>query len=230
MHLAWNTRKEPLTRFRDRQAAGRALAANLVPYGTDALDVLVLALPRGGVPVASEVAQVLGAPLDVFLVRKLGAPGHEELALGALASGGVRVMNDELVRSLRITEPEISAVAVREEEELLRRERLYRGVRPFPQVAGRTVILVDDGLATGATMRAAVAAVRQKNPERIVVGVPVASAEAYEMLRREADEVVCLETPEPFLGVSRWYERFPQTSDEEVQRLLERASREVTNP
>ena len=193
-----------MTRFRDRQAAGRALAASLVPYGADALDLLVLALPRGGVPVASEVAQVLGAPLDVFLVRKLGAPGREELALGALASGGVRVMNDELVRSLRVTEPEISAVATREEEELLRRERLYRGARPLPHVAGRTVIVIDDGLATGATMRAAVAALRQKNPERIVVGVPVASAEACEMLRREADAVVCLATPEPFLGVGRW--------------------------
>ena len=219
-----------MTHFRDRQAAGRALAANLVPYGAGTLDVLVLALPRGGVPVASKVAQVLGAPLDVFLVRKLGAPGHEELALGALASGGVRVMNDELARSLRITEPEISAVAVREEEELLRRERLYRGARPFPQVAGRTVIVVDDGLATGATMRAAVAALRQGNPERIVVGVPVASAEACELLRREADEVVCLTAPTPFLGVSRWYERFPQTSDEEVQRLLGRALREITHP
>lgn len=214
-------------RFRNRRAAGQVLATNLTPYGINAR---VLALPRGGVPVAFKVAQVLGAPLDVFLVRKLGVPGHEELALGALASGGVRVINDELVRSLRIAEPEIEAVAAREGEELLRRERLYRGARPFPQLAGHTVIVVDDGLATGATMRAAVAALRQENPERIVVGAPVASAEACELLRREADAVVCLTTPTPFLGVGRWYAHFLQTSDEEVQRLLERASREISRP
>lgn len=187
----------------------------------------MLALPRGGVPVAFEVARALRAALDVFLVRKLGTPGHEELAMGAVASGGGRVMNDNVVRALGIPEREIAAVVEREERELLRREELYRGNRPFPKVEGRTVILVDDGLATGASMRAAVAALRQQNPGKLVVAVPVAPLDTCEALRREAHEVGCAATPEPFLGVGHWYEQFPQTSDEEVQALLERAAREA---
>lgn len=214
-----------MTLFRDRAAAGGKLAEELDGYGPDAL---VLALPRGGVPVAFEVAKVLRAPLDVFLVRKLGTPGREELAMGAIASGGVRVMNDEVLGWHNISEREIAAAVEREEEELSRRERLYRGERPFPELEGRTIILVDDGLATGASMRAAVKALRRRNPGRLVVGVPVAAPDTCEALRREADEVVCAATPEPFYGVGRWYGFFPQTSDAEVRELLACAARETT--
>jgi erythromycin esterase-like protein/predicted phosphoribosyltransferase len=208
-------------RFRNRNEAGRLLANKLTAYANRP-DVLVLALPRGGVLVAYEVARALGAPLDVFVVRKLGVPGHEELAMGAIATGGVRVLNDQIVQRLRIPEYIVDAVAAREQPELRRRERLYRGGRPPPQVRGRTVILVDDGLATGATMRAAIMALRQLQPARIVVAIPTGSPETCEELKAEVDEVVCAITPDPFLAVGHWYEDFSQTTDEEVRDLLAR--------
>jgi predicted phosphoribosyltransferase len=206
-------------RFRNRTDAGRQLAEKLAAYA-DRPDVLVLALPRGGVPVGFEVARALGAPFDVFLVRKLGVPGYEELAMGAVATGGVRVLNDEIVRGLGISEREIDAVVARELQELARRERLYRGDRPPPDVAGRTVVLVDDGLATGATMRAAVQALTHQHPSRIVVAVPTSSPDTCEALKAEADEVICAMTPEPFFAVGHWYEDFTQTPDDEVRELL----------
>jgi predicted phosphoribosyltransferase len=208
-------------RFRDRREAGRLLADELTTYAHQP-GVLVLALPRGGVPVAYQVARALEAPLDVFLVRKLGVPGHEELAMGALAIGGVRVLNPEVVEALHIPESVIDEVAAAELEELKRRDRLYRGGRPPPDLCNRTVILVDDGLATGATMRAAVRALRQQHPARIVVAVPTASPSTCEALRVEADEVICAMTPEPFVAVGHWYDNFTQTTDEEVRRLLPR--------
>src|SRR6195256_4817063 len=191
--------------FRDRREAGHLLAEKLSVYANRP-DVIVLALPRGGVPVAYEVARALNAPLDVFLVRKLGVPGHEEFALGAIATGGVRVLNEDVVRGLRIPPDVIDAIAAKEQRELERREHLYRGDRPPPDVRGRTVILVDDGLATGSTMLAAVKALQTQRPARIVVAVPTASAETCEELRSEADEVVCATTPEPFRAVGLWYE------------------------
>jgi putative phosphoribosyl transferase len=210
------------TAFRDRTEAGQLLAEQLTAYAGRP-DVLVLALPRGGVPVASEVARALGAPLDVFVVRKLGVPGHEELAMGAIASGGVCMLNDDVVQALRIPRRVIEAVAARELRELERRERAYRGDRPAPEVRGRTVILVDDGLATGSTMRAAVAALRRLGPARIVVAVPTAAPATCEEFRHEADECVCDITPDPFYAVGLWYEDFSQTTDDEVRELLERA-------
>jgi erythromycin esterase-like protein/predicted phosphoribosyltransferase len=210
--------------FRDRAEAGRLLAERLRAYaGRD--DVLVLGLPRGGVPVAFEVARALDAPLDVFVVRKLGVPGHEEFALGAIASGGTRVLNQEAVELLRPPPELIEAVTAKEKLELERRERVYRGDRPPPDVAGRTVILVDDGLATGSTMAAAVRAIKQDRPRRVVVAVPVADPEVCEGLRAEAGEVVCLLTPRPMQAVGLWYEDFSQTSDDDVRRLLEQARR-----
>jgi putative phosphoribosyl transferase len=209
--------------FRDRSDAGRKLAAKLAEYA-DRPDVVVLALPRGGVPVGYEVARALGTPLDVFLVRKLGVPGHEELAMGAVATGGVRVLNDQVVRALGIPDYVIDAIA--EWEELARRERLYRGDSPPPDVRERTVILVDDGLATGTTMNAAIQALREQQPTRIVVAVPTASLEACNELRKEVDDVVCAVTPEPFYAVGLWYENFSQTTDEEFRELLARAARE----
>jgi predicted phosphoribosyltransferase len=188
--------------------------------------VLVLALPRGGVPVAFEVARALRSPLGVFLVRKLGVPGQEELAMGAIATGGVCVVNEAVVRELGIDGEAFEEVAARERAELERRERAYLGDAPAPEARGRTVILVDDGLATGSTMRAAALALRRRGPERVVVAVPVASRETCEELRAEVDEVVCAETPEPFRGVGRWYEDFSQTTDEEVRELLAKARRE----
>jgi putative phosphoribosyl transferase len=211
--------------FRNRTDAGRRLAKKLRRYaGRD--DVVVLALPRGGVPVGHEVARALGAPLDVFLVRKLGVPGHEELAMGAIASGGVRVVNDDVVRQLDIPARELDRAAASELRELERRERAYRGDRPPLALRGKTVILVDDGLATGATMRAAVVAVRRLGPARVVVAVPVGSAEMCGEFEAEADEVVCATEPDPFLAVGYWYEDFGQTTDDEVRALLAEAGRE----
>jgi erythromycin esterase-like protein/predicted phosphoribosyltransferase len=209
--------------FRDRQDAGRVLAEKLAAYANRS-DVLVLALPRGGVPVAYEVARALGAPLDVFVVRKLGVPGYEELAMGAVATGGVRVLNDQLIKRLGIPDHVIDAVTARERQELARRERLYRDGRPPPDISGRTVILVDDGLATGATMQAAIEALRQQNPARIVVAVPTASPDTCEEMKAQADDVICAITPEPFEAVGRWYQDFSQTTDEGVGALLARTS------
>jgi putative phosphoribosyl transferase len=212
----------PRTVFRDRVEAGDVLAGRLGHYAGRA-DVLVLALPRGGVPVAARVARALDAPLDVFVVRKLGVPGHEELAMGAIASGGVRVHNQEVVRRLRLADADLERVVEAEERELARRERSYREGRPPPALAGRVAILVDDGLATGSTMRAAVAAARRLGPARVVVAVPTAPASTCERLRSEADEVVCVSTPRPFRAVGYSYRAFPQTSDEEVRELLRAA-------
>ena len=207
--------------FLDRRHAGRVLAQALHAYANRP-DVLVLALPRGGVPVGFEVAEALHAPLDVLNVRKLGVPGHEEYAMGAVAAGGVTVLDVDLVRLLRVDLAEIDALVRREQRELERREQLYRGGQAPPAVAGRTVIVVDDGLATGSTMRAAVRAVRAQQPARLVVGVPTASMDSCEALRGDADEIVCNATPEPFRAVGLWYRDFSQVSDEEVRALLRR--------
>jgi putative phosphoribosyl transferase len=212
--------------FRDRTEAGKLLAQALQAYA-DRPDVLVLGLPRGGVPVAYEVAAALHVPLDVFVVRKLGTPGQEELALGAIASGGVRVVNREVVRELGISEQEIGHIGEREVPELERRERDYRGDRQPIAVSGRTVILIDDGLATGSTMRAAVAALKRLGPAKIVVAVPVAARASCADLQREVDELVCLRTPERFYAVGQWYEQFEQTGDEEVCELLHAAERSL---
>jgi predicted phosphoribosyltransferase len=209
--------------FRDRADAGRALARLLGRFAGRA-DVLVLALPRGGVPVAFEVAEALRAPLDVLVVRKLGVPGHEEYAMGALAAG-VRVLDEALVRRLGLSAQAVEAVVDAQQRELERRERLYRGDAPAPGLAGRTVLVVDDGLATGATMRAAVRALRARAPARLVVAVPVGAADSCAALRGEADEVACAATPEPFHAVGIWYEDFGQTGDDEVRALLARARR-----
>jgi putative phosphoribosyl transferase len=215
---------EPLAiPFANRRQAGKKLAAKLTRYGNRS-DVLVLALPRGGVPVAFEVARALQAPLDVFLVRKLGLPGHKEFAMGAIATGGVRVLNEEVTSRIHIPESTIDEVARREQKELERRERLYRGDQPAPNLQGRTVILIDDGLATGSTMRAAATALRQMRPAKIIVAVPVAAPETCEEFRSEVDEVVCAAMPEPFMAVGAWYEEFSDTSDEEVRDLLARAA------
>jgi predicted phosphoribosyltransferase len=205
--------------YEDRTAAGRALAARLARYAGRG-DVIVLALPRGGVPVAFEVAEALEAPLDLFLVRKLGTPGHRELAMGAIASGGVRVLNDDVVEWYGITPDAIEAIAREEQVELERREAAYREGRPAAVLEGRVVILVDDGLATGSTMRAAVQAVQQHRPARVVVAVPVGARETCADLGASADEVVCARMPEPFSAVGQWYRNFEQTTDEEVRRLL----------
>ena len=212
--------------FRDRNEAGRLLAEKLRMYASYP-NVIVLALPRGGVPVGYEVAHALGAPLDIFLVRKLGVPGYEELAMGAVASGGVRVLNDDLVRSLRIPEYVIDAVTAWEQQELARRERVYRGDRPEPDISECSVILVDDGLATGSTMLAAIQALRQQQPARIVMAVPTAPPDTCQEMRAQADDVVCAITPEPFYSVGLWYEDFSQTTDEEVRELLARSTAEV---
>jgi putative phosphoribosyl transferase len=210
-------------RFQDRRDAGARLARRLAAYDGRP-DVVVLALPRGGVPVASEVARALRAPLDVFLVRKLGVPFHRELAMGAIATGGVRVLNTAVVDALGIPTEAIEAIAREEEAELARREHAYRGDRGAPDVRGKIVILVDDGLATGATMRAAVMALRRLGPARVVVAVPTASPEACADMADVADEVVCAETPNPFLAVGAWYEDFSETSDDDVRRLLGEAA------
>jgi putative phosphoribosyl transferase len=215
-------RGQPLP-FSDRTDAGRYLASKLVAYQGRA-DLLVLALPRGGVPVGFEVALALHAPLDVFIVRKLGVPGHEELAIGAISSGGAKVLDEYLIRELGITDEELSRVIAREERELERRELEYRGNKPPVSVKGHTVILVDDGLATGYTMRAAVAALKLEGAAQTVVGVPVAPPETCDSFRSEVDEIVCATTPEPFLAVGLWYRDFSQTTDEEVRELLARAN------
>jgi len=217
-------------RFRDRAEAGRLLAELLQGYaGRD--DVVVLALPRGGVPVGYEVAKALGAPLDVFAVRKLGVPGREELAMGAIASGGLLVLDRHLISSLGISNSEIQRAVAAELRELDRREAAYRGGRGPPELTGKTVILVDDGLATGATMRAAALAVRERRPARVVVAVPVAAAQTCDEFRDDVDEIVCAVTPSPFHAVGVWYEDFSQTSDEEVRELLAQAAeRPQTTP
>lgn len=215
-------------RFRDRRDAGRALAAELRQRGyREMADAIVLALPRGGVPVGYEVAMELHVPLDVFMVRKLGVPGHEELAMGAIASGQIRVLNHGVINALVIPEAAVNRVAREEQMELERREHRYRGDRPPPDVRGRTVVVVDDGLATGSTMRAATAALRQREPARIVVAVPVAAQEACQSFRNIVDDIVCPLTPTPFRAIGQWYEDFSQTTDEEVRELLERANREA---
>jgi predicted phosphoribosyltransferase len=209
-------------RYRDRRDGGRQLAAALAQYA-NRRDVIVLALPRGGVPVGFEVATQLGAPLEVFVVRKLGVPGHEELAMGALASGGVRVLDEDLMRVAGVSAEEVQRITEAEQAELDRREREYRGDRPFPDVRGKTAILVDDGLATGASMRAAVAALRLDGPARIVVAVPVAAPETCDAFQSIADDVVCPVTPESFQAVGLWYDDFSQTTDDEVHELLARS-------
>lgn len=207
-------------RFRDRADAGRLLGEALQPRYGNRDDVLALALPRGGVPVAHEVARILNAPLEVFVVRKLGVPGHEELAMGAIATGGAVVFNDEVVRSLGIPQSAIDRVIAGERIELERREREYRGDRPPLDVQGKTVILIDDGLATGASMHAAVQAVRALGPAAIVIAVPAAAASTCYRLRQFVDDIVCVITPEPFYAVSAWYDDFSQTTDEEVSSLI----------
>lgn len=214
--------------FQDRFMAGRVLSRSLARHANRP-ETRVLALPRGGVPVGYEVARALRAPLDVFVVRKLGTPGHEELAMGAIATGGVRVLNPEVLRELDIPRARIDAVAQREARELMRRESNYRSGRPPLDIEGREVILVDDGLATGSTMRAAVAALRKQHPAHIVVAVPVAPLETCEEVEALADEVVCARTPEPFYAVGLWYRDFEQTSDAEVRELLERRAREMAS-
>ena len=209
-------------KFKDRTEAGQILARKLTAYANCA-DVVVLALPRGGVPVAFEIATALNLPLDVFLVRKLGVPGQSELAMGAIANSGVRVLNQDLVRSLRLSDAVIDKVAAQEQQELERRERLYRDNIPIPLLHERTVIIVDDGLATGATMRAAIKAIRQQQPARIVVAVPISSPETCRDLAAQVEEIICVETPQPFCSVGLWYEDFPQTTDEEVRNLLKQA-------
>lgn len=211
------------TRFRDRTDAGRRLADKLKHYANRD-DVVVLGLPRGGVPIGYEVARALHAPLDVFVVRKIGLPWQEELAMGAVASGGVRVLDRNLIRVAHVSDDDVERIAQSEERELERRERLYRGDRPFPALRGKTVILVDDGLATGASMRAAVEALRHEEPARIVVAVPVAAPETCDAFRDFVDEIICAETPEPFQAVGLWYDDFSQTTDDDVRALLARGA------
>jgi predicted phosphoribosyltransferase len=212
--------------FSDRRQAGRELA-RLLPATLGSGDVVVLALPRGGVPVAYEIARTLGAPLDVFLVRKLGTPGHPELAMGAIASGGITVLNDDVVRHLNVPRELIDAVAKREQAELERREAAYRHGRPLPSLGNRTVILVDDGLATGSTMKAAVEAVKQQQPARVIVAVPVGAPDTCRALGNIADEVICAHRPAQFSAVGEWYRDFTQTTDEEVTDLLGKADLKV---
>jgi len=209
--------------FRDRTEAGQVLASKLTKY-LNQVDTVILALPRGGVPVAYEIGKELGLPVDIFVVRKLGVPGHEELAMGAIASGGVRHINRDVVDQLRIESETIDVASRREQKEIERRERLYRGQRPPVDVRNKTVILVDDGLATGSTMRAAIAALRQHRPARIVVAVPAAAPQTCSEIADEVDEIICAATPETFYAVGQWYQDFSQTTDDEVRELLARAS------
>lgn len=219
-------------KFHDRREAGRLLAQQLAEFAGDK-DALVLALPRGGVPVGYEIARALSVPLDIFLVRKLGVPGQEELAMGAIASGGVRVLNEDVIQYAGISGETIEEVTRRETGILEKRDRLYRGAQPKPEIAGRKVILVDDGLATGSTMRAALMAVRQQNPSRIIVAAPVASQTTCESFEHLADDVACVcgMCAEPFYAVGLWYRDFSQTTDEEVRELLNQAwSRQASQP
>ena len=213
--------------FRNRRDAGAQLAARLSRFASDP-NIVVLGLPRGGVPVAFEVARALDAPLDVFLVRKLGVPGHRELAMGAIASGGARVLNQDVLDRIQVASNTIDLVAAAELAELERQERLYRGASPFPDLKDKTVIVVDDGLATGSTMRAAVQAIRKSDPAWVVVAVPVGAAETCQQLRYDADQVICLSAPEAFYAVSAWYEDFSQTTDEEVRNLLDIAAAQLS--
>jgi predicted phosphoribosyltransferase len=213
-----------MRRFRDRRSAGKALAQALAGYAHRS-DVIVLGLPRGGVPVADEVAAAIEAPLDVFIVRKLGAPYQEELAIGALASDDIHVLDHRTIAELGITQAQVADIIERQSREIERRERLYRGTRPFPDLAGKVVILVDDGLATGATMRVAVEALKARLPAAVIAAAPVASRDACEILRQSADRCVCVTSPDPLYGVGMWYDDFVQTSDDEVIRTLAGAAR-----
>lgn len=214
--------------FKDRLDAGKKLANELSKYANRS-DILILALPRGGVPVAFEVAKELNAKMDVFVVRKLGIPGNEELAMGAIASDNIIMLNEDIVRSFQISKQVIDAVAARELKELERRERIYRGKRPKPNISGSTVILIDDGLATGATMSAAASAVKTKNPTKIVIAVPTGAPDTCKFFEEKVDEVICVATPEPFYSVGAWYEDFSQTTDEEVCELLNKAANFQSN-
>jgi putative phosphoribosyl transferase len=215
-----------MKRFLNRREAGRELARQLLQYA-DHSDVIILALPRGGVPVAYQVALALKAPLDVLIVRKLGLPGREELAIGAIASGGIQILNQDIVHALDIDQSIINSVLQQELQELARREESYRGNRPAPEIKDHTVIIIDDGLATGASMRAAVMGVRTQSPARIVVAVPAAAPQAIDLLQTEVDEIVYVIAPDPFDGVGKWYEDFSQTTDEEVSSLLDNANRQL---
>lgn len=215
--------------FKDRTEAGRLLATKLMAYANRP-DVLVLGLPRGGVPVAYEVAKALHVPLDICLVRKLGVPGHKELAMGAIASGGIRVLNQDVIDWVGISNSEIDRVAAQEQHELERRNHLYRGDRPVPDLHNQTVILVDDGIATGATLRAAIAALRQQNPAHLIVAVPVAPAEICQQLKAEVDDVICVSLPEALYAIGIWYDNFSQTTDDEVRNLLMQANHEQSTP
>ncbi|MDH6086383.1 phosphoribosyltransferase [Umezakia ovalisporum] len=221
-HFADKYQENHTMLFKNRTIAGQILAGELTGYANRS-DVIVLALPRGGVPIGYEVAKALNAPLDVLVVRKLGVPQQEELAMGAISSGGVRILNEHIVKLANICEETIATVAAQEQRELERRENLYRGHCPFPDLQGRIVILVDDGLATGATMWAAVASVRRQNPAQIVIAVPVAASATCRELEVGVDKIVCAATPEPFYSVGLWYEDFPQTTDDEVRDLLAKA-------
>ena len=216
-----------LTQFRDRKEAGKLLAAQLAAYANQQ-DVIVLALPRGGVPVGFEIAQALHVPLDVIVVRKLGVPGQEELAMGAIATGGIRILNKDVVQFLNIPDEVIDHVTAHELQELERREHRYRGEHPAYDISGRKVILVDDGIATGATMHAAVAAIKQRHPSRIIIAVPTAAHSTCDEFAAEVDEVICVIRPEPFIAVGYWYRQFSQTSDEEVRSLLEQANQRTS--
>ncbi len=215
-----------MDRFKNRTEAGKQLAEELKIH-SGKKNLIVVALPRGGVPVAFEVAKALNVPLDVFVVRKLGTPGQEELAMGAIASGAVRVLNDRVISSLNIPDDEVDRVAAREQAELERREKAYRGARPPLDLEGKFVIVIDDGLATGSTMRAAVSALRARNVAHLIVAVPLAPVETYKDFRQAGDEIVVLSTPKPFASIGQWYEDFGQTTNDEVRELLVRAAREI---